>query len=164
MCRFLIAMAMAGVLAAPLVGPASAADFGRGVEAYKAGDYPTALGEFSELAEQGDARAQYNLGVMYANGDGVPQDQAEAVRWYRLAAEQGHASAQFNLGARYYNGEGVPANNVTAHMWFNIAAAIGYDGAREARGMVEGRMTPQDISEAQRRAQRCMDSGYRDCG
>ena len=50
-------------------------------------------------AEQGDAEAQFNLGVMYANGRGVPQDDSEAVRWYRLAADQGHAGAQFNLGA-----------------------------------------------------------------
>jgi TPR repeat protein len=60
------------------------------------------------IAEQGDASAQYNLGVMYANGYGVPQDYAEAVRWYRLAAGQGNAKAQYNLGLMYYNGEGVP--------------------------------------------------------
>ena len=58
-------------------------------------------------AEQGDADAQYNLGVAYDNGEGVPQDHAEAARWYRLAAEQGNASAQFNLGVAYENGEGV---------------------------------------------------------
>lgn len=59
-------------------------------------------------AEQGDAAAQYNLGGMYANGWGVPQDYAEAVRWYRLAAEQGYAFAQYNLGHIYSTGEGVP--------------------------------------------------------
>ena len=59
-------------------------------------------------AEQGNASAQYNLGVRYANGEGVPQDDAEAVKWYRLAAEQGDASAQYNLGVRHANGEGVP--------------------------------------------------------
>jgi len=53
------------------------------------------------LAEQGSAEAQYNLGLMYANGDGVPQNDEEAVRWYRLAAEQGDANAQFNLGGMY---------------------------------------------------------------
>ena len=52
-------------------------------------------------AEQGDAEAQNNLGVMYATGEGVPEDDAEAVRWYRLAAEQGYAVAQFNLGNMY---------------------------------------------------------------
>ena len=59
-------------------------------------------------AEQGDADAQLDLGVRYATGEGVPQDDAEAVRWFRLAAEQGDARAQFNLGVRYDTGRGVP--------------------------------------------------------
>ena len=52
-------------------------------------------------AEEGDAAAQFNLGVMYADGRGVPQDETEAVRWYRLAAERGNARAQANLGVKY---------------------------------------------------------------
>ena len=60
-------------------------------------------------AEQGDADAQSTLGFMYENGRGVPQDDAEAVRWYRLAAEQGNSLAQNNLGFMYGNGRGVPA-------------------------------------------------------
>ena len=60
-----------------------------------------------QAADQGDANAQFNLGVMYDFGEGVPKDDAEAVEWYRLAAEQGYANAQFNLGLMYANGEGV---------------------------------------------------------
>ena len=71
-----------------------AADFDKGVAAYKAGDFATALAEFKPLAEQGDADAQYNLGFMYDNGKGVIEDDKEAVKWYRLAAEQSHAKAQ----------------------------------------------------------------------
>ena len=56
-------------------------------------------------AEQGDAKAQYILGRMYENGQGVPQDYKEAVKWYRRSAEQGHSKAQFNLALRYANGE-----------------------------------------------------------
>ena len=67
-----------------------------------------------ERADQGDAGAQNNLGVMYDTGQGVPRDDAEAVRWYRLAAEQGHARAQFNLGVNYDNGEGVPEDDAEA--------------------------------------------------
>ena len=67
-------------------------------------------------AEAGDAEAQVDLGVMYFVGDGVPQDYAEAVRWYRLAADQGHARAQFNLGFMYATGDGVPQDGVQAHM------------------------------------------------
>ena len=64
-------------------------------------DYAEAVKWYRLAAEQGDAVAQYNLGVMYDNGQGVPQDYAEAVKWYRLAAEQGYAHAQRNLGVMY---------------------------------------------------------------
>ena len=84
------------------------ADVEKGWEAYDRGDYETALTEWLIDAEQGDMLAQYNLGVMYANGWGVLENDAEAVRWYRLAADQGNAKAQFNLGGMYDNGLGVP--------------------------------------------------------
>ena len=64
-------------------------------------NYAEAVKWYRLAADQGDASAQYNLGVMYANGQGVPQNHAEAVKWYRLAADQGNASAQFNLGDMY---------------------------------------------------------------
>ena len=71
--------------------PAFSADFQKGVTAAQSGDYATALRELTPLAKQGDADAQYNLGLMYRNGQGVPQDYKTAVKWYRLAAEQGDA-------------------------------------------------------------------------
>ena len=84
------------------VGESWGADYQRGTTAYNRGDYTTALREWAPLAKQGDADAQYNLGLMYnGNGQGVPQDYKEAVKWYRLAAEQGHAWAQYNLGLMY---------------------------------------------------------------
>ncbi len=83
------------------------AGFDEGVAAFNRGDYATALREFRPLAEQGNARAQYNLGVMYENGRGVPQDYAKALQWYRKAAEQGVALAQNNLGVMYRKGRGV---------------------------------------------------------
>ena len=72
----------------------------------------TELAQLRALAEQGNAVAQYNLGFRYANGDGVPQDNAEAERWYRLAAYQGHADAQYSLGLMYQLGYGVQILNV----------------------------------------------------
>ena len=66
-------------------------------------------------AEQGNATAQFNRGLKYASGKGVPQDDAEAVRWYRLAADQSVASAQSNLGFMYYEGRGVLKGSVLAH-------------------------------------------------
>ena len=93
---------------------------------------------------------------MYANGSGVPQDAAEAVRWYRLAAEQGFARAQNNLGVMYTNGEGVPQDNVEAHMWLNLSASRSSGADRErsvaTRDRVAERMTPANLSEAQLRA------------
>ena len=75
------------------VSGAKAQNFNKGFEAYDAGDYQTALQEWRPLADQGDVDAQYNLALMYLNGQGVPQDFAEAARWYQLAAEQGFPKA-----------------------------------------------------------------------
>ena len=107
-------------------------------------------------AEQGLVTAQHSLGLMYDDGRGVPLDDAEAVRWYRLAAEQGYVSAQNNLGVMYSTGEGVPQDNIEAHMWLNLAASRSSGADRErtvaTRDRVAERMTPADLSEAQRRA------------
>jgi Sel1 repeat len=78
-----------------------------GNAAYQRGDIATALRLLQPLAEQGNAYAQFSLGVMYANGQGVTQDYKEAVEWYRRSAEQGFAIAQSNLGVMYANGRGV---------------------------------------------------------
>lgn len=143
---------------------AAAQDFSKGLEAYHAGDYQAALQEWLPLAEQGDAGAQYNLGHMYFNGNGVPQDYAESAKWYRLAAEQGNAAAQNNLGLNYLMGDGVLQSIVLAHMWANIASANGASGAGEWRDDLASQMTNADISEAQRMARECMSSNYQNCG
>ena len=79
-----------------------------------------------QLAEQGVAEAQYNLGAMYDNGQGVRQNYAEALRWYRKAAEQGVAEAQYNLGAMYHNGQGVRQNFHLSKEWFGKACDSGW--------------------------------------
>ncbi len=110
------------------------------------------------LAEHGDARAQFLLGLMYANGQGVPQDPGEAAKWYRLAADQGEADAQNQLAWLYATGDGVTRDDVAAHMWFNLAAASfpESDSRRSAaahnRDAVESRMTREQIAEARQRA------------
>ena len=86
---------------------------------------------------------------MYDNGDGVPEDNAEAVKWYRKAAEQGDAVAQTNLGAMYAKGEGVPEDYVRALAWFNLAAAQGVEIAKKAKGFFRQHMTAAQIAEAQ---------------
>jgi len=122
------------------------------------------LREWRPLAEQGVAIAQFNLGVMYKNGQGVPQDYAEALKWYRLAAEQGVASAQFNLGVMYQFGDGFLQSNVMAHMWYNIASANGHPKLGERRDGIAGQMTSAEISKAQEMARECMASDYQNCG
>ena len=126
-------------------------------------DEAEAVKWFRLAAEQGDAKAQFNLGLMYDNGEGVLKDEAEAVRWFRLAAEQGVATAQFNLGIRYGKGEGVLKDSVLAHMWFNIAGANGYARARKLRDNLERDMTRAEVSRATELARVCMTSDYQDC-
>jgi hypothetical protein len=83
-----------------LATPVVAGDFEDALAAANAGDFQKAFRLWKPLAEQGNAGAQYNLGVMCANGEGVPMDDAKAVSWYRKATEQGVANAQYNLGVR----------------------------------------------------------------
>ena len=116
-------------------------------------------------AEQGDAEAQFNLGVMYDTGGGVLKDKAEAVRWFRLAAEQGDAAAQGLLGHMYALGRGVRKDYVHAHMWLNIASANGAKKARKVRDFLEDNhhMTRDEIRRAIELARACMTSDYQDC-
>ena len=131
---------------------AHAADFSVGVNAYQRGDYTTALQIFRQFADQGDASAQNNLGLMYDKGQGVAQDYAAAVMWFRKAADQGYAIAQAFLGLVYHFGNGVTWDYVQAYMWYNLAAAKGINFARENRTLLAMEMTPVQIAEAQRLA------------
>ena len=88
------------------------------------------------LAEQGDARAQYNLGVMYDKGDGVEKDYREALKWYTKAAQQGDARAQNNLGVMYDNGDGVVQDYREALKWYTKAAQQGNAIAQNNLGLI----------------------------
>lgn len=101
------------------------ADMEVGLAAVDRGDYAAALGEFQAQAEQGNATAQFFLGVMYNKGKGVTQDYHEAVKWYQKAAEQGHAKAQFNLGVMFDDGKGVAHDYAEAVKWYRKAALQG---------------------------------------
>ena len=130
--------------------PSYSSDFDKGLTAYNNGDYATALKEWKPLAEEGDVDAQYHLGVLYDNGDGVPQDYKEAVRWYKLAAEQGVAEAQFNLGNMYYDGQGVSVDYKEAVRWYTLAAEQGDVDAQYNLDFIhrKGLGVPQDDKEA----------------
>ena len=88
---------MAALLIVALCSQTQSADFKAGVAAYKRGDFEAALRAWRPLAVQGDPNAQFNLGVMHKIGEGVPQDDTEAMKWFRMAAEQGHARARETL-------------------------------------------------------------------
>jgi TPR repeat protein len=128
------------------------ADFDDGMAAYERGDYATALKEFRPLAEQGHVVAQFNLGVMYDHGYGVPENNTEAVKWFRKAAVQGNSKAQSQLGIMYVLGIGVPKDYVKAHMWFSLAKAEGHEGAAKSLDMVKEEMNTTQIDEAQKLA------------
>ena len=97
------------------------------------------IDQLRQAAEQGDAEAQNKLGFMYAEGEGVPEDNQEAVKWYRKAAEQGHASAQYNLGIMYVKGEGVAEDDREAVKWYRKAAEQGYAKAQYNLGVMYGK-------------------------
>jgi len=108
------------------------------------------LEDLTRCAEQGRAAAEFALGLKYASGAGVPKDDVEAVRWYRLSAEQGYAEAQWLLGTMYAEGRGVPESDVVAYMWFDVSGAQGHISAQESRDIIEQLMFREQIAEAQR--------------
>ena len=146
--RFPIALVLSLVC---LVVPAWA-DFQAGMDARNRGDFAKALREWRPLAEQGDARAQYYLGLLYEKGDGVPQDYGKAREWYEKSAAQGEANAQFYLGLLSAFGQGGPLDLAQAHMWYSLAAGNGHVGATVYRNDLAKQMTPAQIAEAQKRA------------
>ena len=105
---------------------------------------------YRKAAEQGDARAQFNLGLKYANGEGVPKDDREAVLWYRKAAEQGHAGAQLNIGFMYDDGKGVAEDDREAVLWYRKAAEQGNANAQFNLGLMY--MLGEGVAEDDREA------------
>lgn len=112
-------------------------------------DYQGALEEYQRFADQGDASAQCNLGVMYSLGLGVEQSYFKAMGWYAEAARRGSAKAQANLGWMYGTGRGTPQDYVYAYAWYSVAAADGEDTARYNRDLLSQRMTPTQLEKAQ---------------
>lgn len=144
--RFLVALVLWIVcLAAPVW-----ADFKAGEEAYRHGDYAKALHEWQPPAEQGHADAQYHLGLLYANGQGVQKDDVQAWQWYEKAAVQGHAEAQANLGILYDYGRGVQQDFKVAVYWLRLSAKQGNDSAQRRLGFMyeRGAGVQQDYVQA----------------
>jgi len=154
--KYLARFVMMAFMAAMVWGLAGCApaNYQKGMKHYRPDNVAAAVRESKPLAEQGNADAQFNLGSLYYQGRGVPQDYSEAVRWMRKAAEQNHVFAQATLGSIY--AEGVPGaiqkDYPQALMWFVFAAAQGDMEAMQLRDAMANRMTPTQIAEAQRLA------------
>ena len=120
------------------------------------------IDQLRQAAEQGDAEAQNKLGVMYLRGEGVPENNQEAVKWCRKAAEQGHAKAQFNLGFMYSTGKGVLEDDREAVKWFRKAAEQGYAPAQNNLGFMysTGEGVPQDDKEAAKWYRKAAEQGH----
>lgn len=130
----------------------SAADFDDGLAAFNRKDYVTALKIWRPLADRGEARPQYDVGLLYFHGLGVERDVREAARWFRLAADQGYAPAQSYLGAIYRSGNGVEQDPFEARKWFARAAAQGDAFAQNWLGALSqlGQGGPINLVEAAR--------------
>ncbi len=139
-----------GLAVCLLAQPAVSGPLEDGQAAYNSSDYATALKLWRPLAEQGNALAQTNLGLMYILGLGVPQDYVEAAKWFRKAAERGLAEAQNRLAIMYLWGHGIPKDFGLAAKWYRKAAEQGHSSAQHQLGVMyeEGHGVPQDCVSA----------------
>jgi hypothetical protein len=138
------------------------ADFAAGLSAYQKGDYEGALREWQPLAERGDAVAQFNVALMYYEGQGVRQDYARAAEWFQRAAAQGYAKAEYDLGAMYGAGKGVKRDFVQAYMWLDLCAANGDSKCVAQRDLVAKKLNASKLSTAQRLASEWKPKGERE--
>jgi len=139
-----------GVLALALFGEAMAEPLEDGEAAYQHGDYETAVRLWRLSGDEGNVYAQFNLGLLYSSGQGVPQDYAQALIWFRKAADQGDARAQVYLGGMYRVGRGVRQDYTQAVAWFRKAANQGNLFAQADLGEMyrDGQGVPQDFVRA----------------
>jgi TPR repeat protein len=124
------------------------ADTAAGMQAFKNKEYGKAFQEWKAGADAGQAEAQFDLGVLYAQGLGVQRDMTTAERWYRKAAEQGNAEAEFALGQMYSRGWGVPRDEADALRWFQMANSPESDGPSTEWSLIEGYGVQQDQKQA----------------
>ena len=125
-------------------------DYHVGLDFANKGDYKKALFYYSRAAENGNDKAQYELGLMYQIGKGVKRDTPEAIKWWKESANQGNVYAQFSLALMYDDGDGVNEDNNEAIKWYLKAADQGYDGAQLNLGVLyaDGDGIPQNYNEA----------------
>jgi TPR repeat protein len=143
-------LAAGGALALALFGAAMAGPLEDGEAAYHRGDYETAVRLWRLSGDEGNVDAQFNLGLLYSSGQGLPQDDAQALIWFHKAADQGDARAQVSLGGMYRVGRGVRQDYAQAAAWFRKAANQGNRFAQADLGEMyrDGQGAPQDFVRA----------------
>lgn len=126
-----------------------------------AGQYQKALGMYTTLAEEGDAKAQYNLGLMHLYGDGTKQNSTEALSWFKKSADAGFPEAQYRTGVMYFNGDGIAADYDTAMSYYRKAAEQGHAKSMLNMGLIylKGEIVPQDDAEAAEWLKRSSEAG-----
>ncbi len=119
------------------------------LKAANLGDYKKAYQLWLVDADKGSAVAQRNIGLMYEDGLGVPQEARKAVKWYRLSAMQGHVKSQYRLGLMYLKGYGVSPSSEIAYAWWSVAASKGHEEAIKYKNSAQEQMTADQIAKAQ---------------
>ena len=141
-----------------------AGDYEDSVFAYNRGDFAAALSKGRNAASSGNADAQFLVGLMFDNGQGVVQDYREATYWYKLSASQGHSKAQHNIARLFYLGRANQKSYTLAYYWFTIAAANG--GTNESINAVETvgqamTITGQELVKSKARV--CQAQAFKGC-
>lgn len=142
---------LAGSLLNAVSALAADGDWDRAKNAHERGDYAAEIAIIRPLAEKGYPFAQFNLGVLYDEGKGMPEDNAKAMEWYLKAAEQGFSQAQVNLGIMYEQGEGTPADPVQAYFWYALAESQGDSLAPQGKRDIAKKMTSVQLEAAERK-------------
>jgi hypothetical protein len=162
MGRHLARSALSIFVGALLYSGVGIAGLDEGLEALKKGDYVTASRELRQLAERGNAEAQYRVGLMYEFGKGYAADMEQAIVWIRKAAAQGHVAAEVELGVIYATGDGVTEDDAQAVAWFQKAATAGNPTAQYNLGMLyaKGQGLPVDDAQAIAWFRRAAEQGF----
>lgn len=114
-------------------------------------DFYAAADVCASMARKGDSTAQFALGVLYYQGNGVMADTSKAQKWMRKAAEQNHRQAQYNLGIMVANGQGSPADLVSAYAWLKVSADNGYEPAADSLKQLGAELSSTEKKEAEKK-------------
>jgi TPR repeat protein len=148
--KAVVVLAVAALLAAATPARAEEDAFDKAIHVYGCADYPKAFAMVVPLAEGGHALAQYQMGLMLEQGQGIDANLAEAYKWYKKAADQGIADAYFALGQIYHRGVVVPKDAIQAFVAFDIAASLGHAVSGDWRGMVSNALSQEELAKAQK--------------